>query len=214
MSNYFTPPMHPMPASQPGELAWEVAMLFPPQGHWTEEEYLALDTNQRVELVNGCIEVHPMASLAHQLILKYLLLWLDDFVTKRKLGTVLFAPFPVRIMPGTVREPDLVFLKPGRLEGANPRSVVGADLALEVVSEGAENRKRDIDTKPVEYAIARIPEYWIVDPEQQTITVLTLDGTAYREHGVFRIGDVATSLLLPELMVGVQDVFAAAIPGA
>ena len=151
-----------------------------------------------------------MASLAHQLILKFLLLWLDDFAKQNHLGTVLCAPFPVKIVPGTYREPDIVFLRPGRLQGTNPRSVVGADLVIEIVSEGAENRKRDLVTKPVEYAAARIAEYWLVDVELQMITVLTLDGSAYREHGVFRPGDVAASLLLPGLSVSVQEVFAAA----
>jgi hypothetical protein len=45
MPSYFTPSTLPIPRSQPGEPAWEIAMLFPPQGHWTEEEYLALDTS-------------------------------------------------------------------------------------------------------------------------------------------------------------------------
>jgi Uma2 family endonuclease len=185
-------------------------MLFPAQGHWSEEEYLALDTNQRVELVNGCLEVHPMPSLAHQLILLFLARWFDDFVRQRGLGVVLCSPFPVRILPGTVREPDLLFLKPDRVEGGHVRSVAGADLALEVISEGVENRKRDLRTKRKEYALARIPEYWLVDPQRQTITVLRLVSKRYREHGVFRIGDVATSHLLPGLSIPVQDVFAAA----
>jgi Uma2 family endonuclease len=173
-----------------------------------------LDTNHIVELVNGHLEVHPMASLAHQMILKFLFRWFDDFVTAHKLGLVLFAPFPVRIVPGTLREPDVVFLKPGRLEKGNPRAVSGADLALEVISEGAANRKRDLRTKRREYALARIPEYWLVDPELQTITVLKLAGKRYREHGVFGIGDVATSVLLPGLTLSVADAFAAGQQGA
>jgi Uma2 family endonuclease len=189
-------------------------MLFPPQGQWTETEYLALDTNQRVELVNGCIEVHPMPSLAHQLLLGFLYRWLEEFVRLHNLGVVLLAPFPVKIVTDTYREPDIVFLKPGRIPEPHARSVVGADLAIEIVSEGAENRKRDIETKPKEYAMAGICEYWIVDPELQTITVLALDGTAYRQHGVFKVGDVATSLLLSGLSVSVQDVFAAGRPKA
>jgi Uma2 family endonuclease len=208
MSNYFTPAMA-IPPSKRGQPAWGLAMLFPAQGFWSEEEYLALDTNHIVELVNGHLEVHPMASLAHQMILKFLFRWFDDFVTAHKLGLVLFAPFPVRIVPGTLREPDVVFLKPGRLEKGNPRAVSGADLALEVISEGAANRKRDLRTKRREYALARIPEYWLVDPELQKITVLKLAGKRYREHGVFGIGDVATSRLLPGLTLSVQDAFAA-----
>jgi Uma2 family endonuclease len=209
MSN-MTPSAVPILPSQRGEPAWEIATLFPPQGYWSVPEYLALDTNRIVELVSGCIEVHPMPSLAHQLLVGFFYRWLDDFIILHKLGLVLFAPFPVKVLTETYREPDILFLKPGRLQGTNPRSVVGADLAIEIVSEGAENRKRDLETKPAEFAAAGISEYWIVDPQLQSITVLTLDGPAYRVHGVFRIGDRASSVLLPGLTLAVADAFAAA----
>jgi Uma2 family endonuclease len=78
---------------------------------------------------------------------------------------------------------------------------------MEVVSDGTENRQRDLEIKREEYAQAGIAEYWIVDPQEQTVTVLTLGGTAYREHGVFQHGQQATSVLLPGFAVGVTDVF-------
>jgi Uma2 family endonuclease len=81
---------------------------------------------------------------------------------------------------------------------------------MEVVSEGSENRRRDLVTKRQEYAAARVAEYWIIDPEQQRISALTLDGETYREHGVFSPGAQATSVLLPGFTVAVSDVFAAA----
>jgi Uma2 family endonuclease len=124
--------------SQPGEPPWEVAFLFPAQGHWSEEEYLALDTNRLVELSNGCLEVLPMPLLAHQLILKFLYDALNGFVTAAGAGTVLFAPLPVWLWSGTYREPDLIFLRPGRVKRRGQPE--GADLVMEVVSEGAENR--------------------------------------------------------------------------
>ena len=51
---------------------------------------------------------------------------------------------------------------------------------MEVVSSGDEDRRRDLKTKRDEYALAGIPEYWIVDPELDQITVLTLDGPDLR----------------------------------
>jgi Uma2 family endonuclease len=79
-----------------------------------------------------------------------------------------------------------------------------------VVSEGEENRERDLEIKRREYAKAGIAEYWIVDPQEQRITVLVLDGQTYRVHGVFAPGDQATSVLLPGFAVAVDAVFAAA----
>jgi Uma2 family endonuclease len=53
---------------------------------------------------------------------------------------------------------------------------------------------------------ASIPEYWIVNPEDETITVLRLEGERYAEHGVFRRGDTATSALLTGFAAPVNGV--------
>ena len=78
-----------------------------------------------------------------------------------------------------------------------------------MVSRGKKSRTRDLVDKPVAYARARIPEYWIVDPQEQTITVLSLSGRSYKVHGVFRPGQRAMSKVLPGFSVDVAEVFAA-----
>jgi Uma2 family endonuclease len=191
-----------------GEPAWNVAMLFPAQGDWTEEEYLALDTNRLVELSDGWLEVLPVALPYHQFIVKLLYDLLNAFVNAHALGDVLFAPLPIRLWPQTMREPDLVFLRPRRIPNLK-KPPDGADLAIEVVSGTPEDRKRDLVTKRKEYAKAGIPEYWIVDPEEKTITVLTLGKKTYRVYGEFGPGETATSVLLPGFGVDVAAVFAA-----
>lgn len=80
---------------------------------------------------------------------------------------------------------------------------------IEVVSEGQEQRDRDLVTKRKEYAEAGIAEYWIVDPEQQQITVLALSRKTYKQHGVFGPGQTASSRLLKGFSVEVNEVFAA-----
>ena len=65
---------------QPGEPAWEVALLFPNQGAWSEEEYLALNGNRLVEFSHGFIEVLPMPTTTHQLIVVFLFDALRAFV--------------------------------------------------------------------------------------------------------------------------------------
>jgi Uma2 family endonuclease len=61
--------------------------------------------------------------------------------------------------------------------------------------------------KRTDYAAAGIAEYWIVDPQERKITVLTLAGTDYREHGVFVMHEDASSVLLDGFTCGVNDVF-------
>ena len=195
-------------ASQRGEPTWELAQVYPIQGEWTEDDYLALNLSCLVELSDGCLEFPAMPTLLHQFIVRMLFRLLDAFVSAQALGEVLLAPLPVRLFPGKVREPDIVFLKPERLRHS-PKYPQGADLVIEVVSADAKDRKRDLEIKPREYARANIAEYWIVDPELRQITVLTLDGQAYREHGKFGAGSVATSVLLAGFSVAVDAVFAA-----
>ena len=109
---------------------------------------------------------------------------------------------------GSFREPDLLLV----LDKSDPRAQnefwLGADLVVEIVSP--DHPERDTEQKRREYAEAGIAEYWIVNPLNQldqTITVLTLDGTSYREHGVFHRGQQATSKLLADFAVSVDEVF-------
>ncbi len=200
------------PASAPGEPSWPVALLFPVQGQWTEADYLALQkrTNRLVELSDGSIEVLPMPSPFHQRIVRFLSRLLETCVAALGSGEVLFAPLPIRLWPGKFRDPDIVYLRPGRI--ADPRhQPQGADLVMEVVSEDEEDRQRDLETKRQEYAQAGIAEYWIVDPQQQRILVWSLDGSAYRLHGEFGRGATASSVLLPSFSVAVDAVFEAAM---
>ena len=187
-------------------------MLFPPQGHWTEDAYLALERRNRrlVELSDGQIEVLPRPNPVYQRIAGYLYRVLQACVAAIGSGEVLFAPLPIRLWAGKYRDPDVVFLQPGRI--ADPRrQPEGADLAVEVVSEGEEDRQRDLITKRREYAQAGIAEYWIVDPKAETITVLVLEGAADRVHGEYPRGTTATSVLLPTFAVEATAVFDAGL---
>ena len=58
-----------------------------------------------------------------------------------------------------------------------------------------------------DYAEAGIPEYWITDPRDETITVLELRDDAYAEHGVLVRGDTASSPLLEGFAANVAAVF-------
>jgi Uma2 family endonuclease len=180
--------------------------LLPLQGLWTEEQYLALtnQTNHLIEFSDGEIELLPMPTSGHQVIL---LLLYDLFraAILQAGGKILVAPLRLQVRPGKYREPDILML----LDAADPRYQdafwLGADLVVEVVSpDGAE---RDTEEKPRDYAEAGIPEYWIVNPLNASITVLALEGRAYRPHGVFRRGAHATSRLLPSVSVSVAEVF-------
>ncbi len=187
------------------EVAWEVATLLPAQGEWGENEYLwiANHTNKMVELSDGSVEVLPMPSPKHQKIVLFLYRLLFSFVEARSLGSVLVAPLSVRLWPGKFREPDLAFILAEHAEWEQEDCWDGADLVVEVVSPSKPDH--DLVTKRQEYAQAGIPEYWIVNAEAGTITILRLEREAYVEQGAFRRGEMAVSALLKGFEVSVND---------
>jgi Uma2 family endonuclease len=180
--------------------------LLPLQGMWTEEQYLALtnQTNHLIELTDGVIEVLPMPTSSHQVIL---LLLYDLFraAIQQTGGRILVAPLRMQVRPGKYREPDILMLR----DAADPRYQdafwLGADLVVEIVSP--DRPERDTQEKPRDYAEAGTPEYWIVNPLNTTITVLVLAGGSYSTHGVFRRGERATSRLFEGFSVLVDQVF-------
>src|SRR5438067_2311726 len=192
------------------EPEWEVARLFPARGDWSIEDYLDLSTNRQVEFCRGHLEVLPPRTQSHQLILGFLFRALQAFVQAHTLGEVLFAALPVRLWRGKFREPDVLFMRVENAHRRHEKFWDGADLVMEVVSPDPKDRKRDLVTKRREYARAGIPEYWIADPQEQRILVLTLSGDAYQVHGEFGPGTEASSLLLAGFVVPVDDVLDAA----
>jgi Uma2 family endonuclease len=180
--------------------------ILPRQGHWSEEEYLVLTDhrNRLIEYTDGFLEVLPWPTDRHQTVLQFLFLAFVQFITPRA-GKVHFSPLRLRIRPGKIREPDLILLLSATDPRRQNRFWLGADLALEVVSE--DKPERDLVDKRFDYAEAHVPEYWIVNPQTQTITVLRLRGDAYEEAGAYRRGDTAASVLMPEFLVAVSGVF-------
>lgn len=191
----------------PGEPVWGLATLYPEQGGWTEEEYLALDTNHLVEFVDGCLEFPPMPTQTHQWVAGYLYRLLFSAIADRGLGKVWPAAYRVQVSD-RFREPDVVCVLNRNASKAGEQFAATADLVVEVVSE--DDPDRDLVTKRAEYAEAGIPEYWIADPRDKSLTILTLDpgATAYREAGRYREGEVARSVLLDGLTVDVTQAFA------
>ena len=190
------------------ELTWEIAQLFPAQGYWSEEEYFSLGTNRLIEFSHGRLEILPTPTQSHQLLLAALFDHLYRYVSDRDSGMVLFAPMRIQLWPGKFRQPDIVFMAAEHTDSLGEQFWRGADLVMEVVNP--DDPRRDTVTKRREYAQAGIPEYWIVDPTDASVSVFSLDGSEYSLHGKFVTGETANSALLDGFMVEVASVLAEA----
>ena len=180
-----------------------------PQGCWRDDDYLWLtDRSPRlVEFTDGYLEILPMPSRGHQRVLAFLFMAFRQFLAPAG-GEALFAPLRLRIREGKFREPDLLAVRDAHDPRSGNRFWTGADVVVEVVSPDGE--ERDLIDKRSDYAEAAIPEYWIVDPRTETISVLKLDADGYVEHGAHGRGDRATSSTLAGFSIDVAQVFDAA----
>jgi Uma2 family endonuclease len=189
----------------------EAVLSWLDTARWTEDAYFALpETNRLVELAGGHLVVHEMPSLTHQRVARQCFLALYAWNQARgtaAAGEVLFAPYPVRLRAGLVREPDVVCYLAAHRNRLEEQRGGAPDLALEVLSPST--RQLDLTVKLGEYADAGVSEYWTVDADERRITVYRLEGDAYREAGAYVEGDTLTSALLPGFQVPVASLFGA-----
>lgn len=187
-------------------LATEIAQLWPPQGQWTEHDYLSLpDTNKIVELSEGVISVQAPPLFTHQLISGNIYRSFRHFVKTNNSGTIIFL-IAIRLAEGKIRRPDIVFYTNEHKHRAGGTISGIPDLAMEVISPGS--RTIDRREKFQEYAQAGIAEYWIVDPKTETIELFAIDEErAYTLVVKAEKGQLAHSKLLDGFEVSVEDVF-------
>ncbi len=176
----------------------------------TTSDLLAI-TNENFkvyELLEGKILVSEHPSLRHQEILGNLICAFENYVAVNSFGKIWFRP-GVIFDEYNSAIPDLVFIAKERISRiASGIHIVGApDLAIEILSPGSENVRRDQIIKRQTYARFGVKEYWICEPIAEVIEISRLQGNVLASVGVFRNGDEISSPLLPELKFAVNDVF-------
>ncbi len=174
---------------------------------YTYNDYLLLPEDKRHEILDGEIHVVPAPSIKHQRILVDLFDALLHHVRRRQLGEVLPAPVDVLLSSEDVVQPDIVFVLKERATLIGDANIKGApDLVVEILSPT--NRDKDTRLKRKTYARFGVQEYWIVDPDKQTVEILVWSKTGYVAAGTFSKSETLTSPLLPDLKLPLSNVFA------
>ena len=178
-------------------------------------EYLLLPYDgKRTEFVNGQIVTMAEASPLHVVIIKLLQKLLDKHIETLQADLETYSGVGIEIpradRENNVRDPDLIVCKQEQwlamlhltkaiFAAGNPPA-----LAVEVASPG--NTKRDTVDKRFEYALAKVPEYWIINPVDGYVLVLNLDSDTdtYREIGEYRGSELISSPLFSTLKVSAE----------
>jgi len=184
---------------------------------YTFEEYLVYDdgTNTRYELVDGELIPVSLGTGQHTAIIHFLNQRLQQAVAEMSKDWVVIAGMlGVRSPRGTrwdtVRIPDLAILPLAQLKAMASRECVidlhepSPLLVIEVVSPST--KRVDYRAKWVEYAALDIPEYWLVDPLEGTVTVCVLEAGRYQDT-VYRDQDAIHSAIFLQLALNVAEIF-------
>lgn len=173
----------------------------------TYEEYRNLPGDDRYELVEGELLLTPAPSNRHQLILGKLLRRLGNFLEEQRLAPIIPAPVDVILDDHTVLQPDLLYVSRERSTIVNPDGGThGApDLVVEILSPSTASR--DLVVKRQLYGMYGVQEYWIVDPKERSIEVLTQQGEGLATWQRFAASDTLTSPLFPAFRLDLADVF-------
>jgi Uma2 family endonuclease len=176
---------------------------------WTFAELAAElpESNQPTELWDGELVMSPAPSFFHQEIVCRFFKELDAWVTEHHAGKVTFAPLDMVLAPRRSVQPDVMFISNERRGIIGDRVTGAADLVAEVISP--ESRRRDRFDKRDLYEQHGVKEYWLIDPEAQTVEVLFLDRGEYQLAGRWRPGEQAASKLLEGFVVPVARLFEA-----
>ncbi len=175
---------------------------------WTFEELAAEvgESNQPMELWDGELFLSDAPTFFHQQIVDRFRDLLKRWVRSRRLGKTVASPIDMILSPHRATQPDVLFISNPRLHIIEDRVRGAADLVAEIVSP--ESRRRDRIDKRDLYEQHGVREYWIIDPEAETVEVLFLDGGEYRLAGRWRPGERARSQLLKGFTVSVTELLA------
>lgn len=179
-------------------------------GKWTYDDLAVLpDDGKRHEIIDGEHYVTPSPITKHQVVLGDLYYLIRAYLADHPVGRVYLSPLDVVFSRFDVVEPDLLFVSNERREVVAQKNVQGApDLAVEIVSES--NRRYDEITKRQLYERYGVSEYWIVDPEIETVKVYRRTGGAFARAAELsnEAGDELTSPLMPGLDIPLHSLFA------
>lgn len=166
------------------------------------------DDGNRYELITGELFVSRAPGIPHQRVLHNLQVGLALFLKLKPMG---------RLVPGagTIFSdldaviPDLVFVRNERWEqiATGERFTGAADLIIEVLSPGAANRARDLESKRKLYEKFGVEEYWIVDPLNSCVLIFQFIEQDLKRVAKLSIRDKLTTSVLPGFELRVSEIF-------
>lgn len=165
------------------------------------------DTERRYEWLDGALTPMTPPSFLHLLVGERLMTLFNEAIRQQGRSWLCLKEVGVRTGLRKSRVADLAIVDRASVLSALEQVAIcetAPQLVVEIVSP--ESRQRDYRYKRSEYAANEIAEYWIVDPEQKQVMLLTFNEGLYEETRLTANQPLA-SPQFPNLGVTVQELF-------
>ena len=170
------------------------------------KEYMTTPEDKRYQLLDGEMILAPSPTARHQTIAMNLVLALQGFVREHSAGRVWFAPLDVVLSNYDVAQPDILFVSNERAGIVTEANIQGGpDLVVEILSPATAEYDRGY--KQLLYSRHGVREYWIVDPDAETVEVLAEGDGGMVRRAAYRREQTLTSPLLDGLSIDLEQVF-------
>ncbi|CAG1771424.1 hypothetical protein BAC3_01806 [uncultured bacterium] len=169
------------------------------------QDYLQLPEDKRYEIIDGDLFMVPSPNESHQRMLVILTSIFLNHVKRNKLGSVYCAPFDVFFSEEDIVQPDIIFISHENKKIITKDNIKGVPgLIVEIFSPST--FKRDIGIKKKLYARHDVQEYWVVDPEHETVEVFLLRGKEF-EGKRYGVKDYISSTVIKGLNIEMKEIF-------
>ena len=173
---------------------------------FTVKDYMSTPEGARYQLLDGEMILAPSPTSRHQNIVLRLSLALSQFVQANSLGRVWFAPLDVVLSNYDVAQPDILFVSNARSGIVTEANIQGApDLVVEILSPGTATYDRGY--KQALYSRHNVREYWLVDPDADTVEVLAESQEGLATVASYDAAGTLTSPLLEGLAIELAGIF-------
>ncbi len=161
--------------------------------------------NSKAEFINGDTVYHSPVKRRHWKVVTNLVVKLGSYVASNNLGEV----GSEKVMISLTRndyEPDIVFFSQDKVQTFSDEQLLfpAPDFVVEVLSGSTE--KYDRNEKFIDYAAHGVSEYWIIDPEKQTVEQYRNENNAFDLLQQLHQGHIETNVI-PGLNIVLNDIF-------
>jgi Uma2 family endonuclease len=165
------------------------------------------EDGHRYEIIGGELFNSPAPFIRHQQILRNIGDSLSPYCRQRSHGMLLYAPTDVILTNYDIVQPDILWVSDARKKIITKRNIQGApDLVVEITS--IHTKREDLVLKKKLYGRHGVSEYWLVDPDRNSLDVFKRRGRGLRHAASFGRRESFETPMFPGLVIELKKVFA------